>query len=377
MKLHCHRPSLATAFQVVSGVVPSRTPKEILKNVKLQIADGQATLIGTDQEVGIRYKIPGVEIETDGETLLPTNRVISILRELQEDSVSLELADGAVWIRAGHSEFRLSAVDPAEFPAVAAFDEQCYYAVPGKALQEAIRRTLFAADVESTRYALGGVLLEPGPESLTVVATDSRRLALTTAACRFEGVEDDAEGVKDDSKVLPVIPSKAMSLIERSISEDDEEVYIAVHANDVVVRSGNSTIYSRLVEGRFPKYRDIIPNRSNLTIELVVGPFFSVVRQAQIVTSEESRGVDFQFSQGLLTLNSEATDIGRSKVELPISYEGDELTITFDPRFIVDFLRVLEPEKQLTLELIDGESAAVFRVDDSYTYMVMPLSRDR
>ena len=168
-----------------------------------------------------------------------------------------------------------------------------------------------------------------------------------------------------------------MSLAERSLTDDDAEVLIAVHGNDVLLKSAHSTISSRLVEGRFPNYKDVIPDGFKSSIELVVGPFYSVVRQAQIVTSEESRGVDFQFADGLLTLNSQAADVGRSKVELPISYDGEPLTITFDPKFIAEFLRVLDADKQVKLQLIDAESAAVFRVDDAYTYVIMPLSRDR
>jgi len=369
MKLHCHRPSLATAFQIVSGVVPTRTTKDILKNVKLQVADGKATLIGTDSDVGIRYEIPGVEIESDGETLLPANRVISILRELQDDGVDFEISDNSVCIRSGHSEFKLSAEDPAEFPVVKAFEEGRHLAVPAKVLQQAIRRTIFSTDVESTRYALGGILLELQADALTLAATDSRRLAVAKVSCRSEGQAENA---------TPVIPRSAMSLIEKSIEgDDDSDVLIAVHANDVLVKTNRSTVYSRLVEGRFPNYKDVIPADSKYTVDLVVAPFYAAVRQAQIVTNEESRGVEFTFSEGNLTLNSRAADIGQSKVELPISFTGDELTITFDPRFIAEFLRVLDPENQVKLQLTDPEKAAVFLTDDAYTYVIMPLSRDR
>src|SRR5262245_2202299 len=133
MKLHCHRPSLAAAFQIVSGVVPTRTTKDILKNVKLTATGGKVTLLGTDSEVGIRYEIPGVEIEREGEILLPASRVIAVLRELSDDSVDVEADGGAVQIRGGQSEFRLSAEDAAEFPPVAAFDDDKYYAVSGDA----------------------------------------------------------------------------------------------------------------------------------------------------------------------------------------------------------------------------------------------------
>jgi DNA polymerase-3 subunit beta len=371
MKLHCHRPSLLTAFQIVGGVVPTRTPKDILKNVKLQAAGGAATLIGTDDEVGIRYEIPGVEIEAGGETLLPANRTISILRELQDDGVDFSISDDTICIRSGHSEFKLAAIDPAGCPAVKEFEEQQYHAISASSLREAVRRTIFATDVESTRYALGGVLLELEPDAVTLAATDSRRLATVKAACRAEG------GPKVEN-TTPVVPRSAMTLIERSIEGDEEsEVLIAIHANDVLVKSGRSTICSRLVEGRFPKYKDVIPRDSKHVIDLVVGPFHAAVRQAQIVTNEESRGVDFSFANGQLTLNSRAADIGQSKVELPISFEGGDLTITFDPRYISEFLRVLDPEQQVKLHLTDGESAAVFRTDDAYTYVIMPLSRER
>jgi DNA polymerase-3 subunit beta len=168
-----------------------------------------------------------------------------------------------------------------------------------------------------------------------------------------------------------------MSLIERSLTDSDEMVQIAVHANDVLVKCGNSTIYSQLVEGRFPKYQDVIPPSAAISIEMVAGPFHSAVRQAQIVTSEESRGVDFTFGKGLLVLKSQAADVGQSRIEMPVSYDGTELTITFDPRFVSDFLKVLGPEQQVRLDMIDGDSAAVLRTDDGYTYVIMPLSRDR
>ena len=360
---------LAAAFQTVGGVVPSRTPKEILKNVKLVVADKQAMLIGTDQEVGIRYQLPEVETDSAGEVLLPTQRVQSILRELTDDVVALEVEDGTVWVRAGSSEFRLSTEDPAEFPDVEGFTDDNYHTVPGKTLKSLIHRTIFATDVESTRYALGGVQMELTRDNITLAATDSRRLAVIKSTC-------SANGSVSEEQQKPVVPSKAMSLIERSVADDDADVWIAVRNNDVLVKSGQSTIYSRLVEGRFPKYQDVIPTDYNAKIDLVVGPFHSAVRQAMIVTDDESRGVDFTFGSGTLKLSSQAADIGASTVEMPIGYDAEEIVATFDPRFVADFLKVLDPSSQVTLNLIDGSSAAVFTAEENYTYVVMPLARD-
>ena len=163
MKLNCHRASLATALQIVSGVVPTRTPKEILKNVKLHVDGGKAVLIGTDQEVGIRYEVAGVETDSTGEVLLPTQRVVSILREINDDQVTLEATEQKLVIKGGQSEFSLSTEDPSEFPPVAAFEDSEYFTVSAPTLREMIKLTIFATDTESTRYALGGVLLELTP----------------------------------------------------------------------------------------------------------------------------------------------------------------------------------------------------------------------
>ena len=372
MKLHCHRPALSSAFGIVGGVVPSRTTRDVYKNVKL-VADGDAaTLSGTDGEIGIRYTIAGVTVGQPGEALLPKDRVTQILRELTEEEVKLDVSEEKIIVSSGHSEFRLNPDDPAEFPNVAAFDEEAYFSVPGSVLREAIRRTLFATDVESTRYALGGVLVEPTETGLTLAATDSRRLAVVEIPCERHG--DPGSGPSSGA----VIPSKAMSLIEKSIAgAEDDEVRLALRGNSVLVRSGNGTITAILVEGRFPKYRQVIPAHSPISIPMVAGPFHVAVRQAQIVTSDETRGVDFTFADGTLTLSSLAADVGASKIELPVPYDGESLTIKFDPKYVAEFLRVLDPQTPFTLSLIDSSSQAVMRVDGGYTYVVMPLSRDQ
>lgn len=370
MKILCQRAQLAAGVQSVGGVVPARTPKEILKNVKLHVADGKATLIATDQEVGIRYELPEIEADRGGDVLLPLQRLAAILREVSDDVVTIEATDDALRVKCGHSDFRLSVSDPAEFPDVPGFSDSQYFTVSSATLKQGIQRTLFSADVESTRYALGGVLLDFTETGLTLAATDSRRLAVCAVASSSHGTSA--------ASVQPVVPSKAMSMIERSLGGgDDDEVRIAVHAHDVVVQSGLATIYARLVQGRFPKYQDVVPRDSKTQIELVVGPLHSAVRQAMIVTNDESRGVDFRFHDGTLTLESQAADVGTSKVELPVAYDGESILVTFDPRFVAEFLRVLEPSAAITLHLNDPNSAAVFRTEGNYTYVVMPLAPDR
>ncbi len=370
MHLTCNRAMFSAAFSLAASAVPSRTPRDVLKNVLLSVSSTGVELVGTDQEMGIRCVVNGVTTASAGEALLPTARLSSILRELQDETFTLEIEDRNILLRTSASKFRLSSEDPAEFPPVPTFTEWDFFRIPAAVFRTMIRRTSFATDTESTRYALGGLLLEFGTGTVTLAATDSRRLAVATAAC-------EPHGNPNVPARTTVVPTKAMSLLERSIDPSAEFVEIAVHDSDVVMRSGNCTITSRLVEGRFPRYRDVIPAAGQYSIPIPVGPFFSAVSQSKIATDDESGGVDFCFNDSHLTLSSQAGSVGDSQVSMPIEFPHPELRITFDPKFVSEFLRVLAPESTVELQLTDSDTAAVFRVEDSYTYVVMPLSQNR
>jgi DNA polymerase III subunit beta len=372
MKLMCDREQLLSAFQTAAAVAPSRSPKPVLQNVKIEAGKEATVLLATDLEVGIRIKVLGLEVEAPGSALLPIARVGAILRESSSDSkLLIETNQQGTVIKGERSEFKLPAENPDEFPSVAAFSDAKYHEVPARLFRELVRRTLFATDNESSRYALGGVLVEMAEKRIIAVGTDGRRLA------KMEGPATSVGG-HSNADMMTIIPARAMQLMERAFTDADEQVQIAARANDVLVRTPRVTIYSRLVEGRFPKWRDVFPQRQDVQkIELPVGPFYGAVRQAAIVTSEESRGVDFTFAEGMCVLAARAAEVGQSHVELPVSYNGPSVSITLDPRYLSDFLKVLDPEKTFTLELKDAVSAAVCHTDDGYGYVIMPLARDR
>jgi DNA polymerase-3 subunit beta len=371
MKITCNREKLLHAFQTVAGIAPARSPKPVLHNVKLEVAASGATLMATDLEVGIRYDVAGIEVDAPGAVLFPVDRFGSILRESTDATFRIESDSAGTTVRGERSQFKLPVEDPAEFPVIAQFGESACYEISGRLFRELIRRTVFATDNESSRYALGGVKLEWQNNMLTAIGTDGRRLA------KMEG---PAQAVGNPAPIgdVTVVPTRAMNLLERALAEDGSEVQVAVRQNDVLVKSPRVTIYSRLLEGRFPRWRDVFPRREkSLKLDLAVGPLYSAVRQAAIVTSEESRGVDFTFGEGTLVLAGQTAEVGQSRIELPIAYDGPALSITLDPRFVVDFLKVLEPEKTFTLDLQDGDAAAVCTTDDGYGYVIMPLARDR
>ena len=371
MKITSNREKLLHAFQTVAGIAPVRSPKPVLHNVKLEVTASGATLMATDLEVGIRYEVPGIEVDVPGTVLLPVDRFGPILRESTDATFRIESDSAGTNVRGERSQFKLPVEDPAEFPPIVQFGETACYELSSRLFRELVHRTVFATDNESSRYALGGIKLEWQDNVLTAVGTDGRRLA------KMEG---PAQAVGNPSPFgeVTVVPTRAMQLLERAMADDNSEVQLAVHANDVVVKTPRATISSRLLEGRFPRWRDVFPRREkSLKLELLVGPLYAAVRQAAIVTSEESRGVDFTFEGGTLVLAGQTAEVGQSRVELPIAYDGPALSIMLDPRFMMDFLKVLEPEKTFTLDLQDGDAAAVCSTDDGYGYVIMPLARDR
>jgi DNA polymerase-3 subunit beta len=371
MNVSCKRDQLLNAFQTVAPVVPTRSPKEVLKNIKLTVSEQEAVMMATDTEIGIRQEVSGIDTVATGSVVLPVTRFGSILRESSDEELRIESDGTGILVTGQRSEFRLPAEHPDEFPEVNAFDEDRYQELPARLLRELIRRTLFATDTESSRYALGGILFEFDENRVISVGTDGRRLA------KMEG---QAQSVNDhhQNEGMTIIPARAMQLVERALTDDDVEIKLTARANDVLLRTPRATIYSRLVEGRYPKWRDVIPDRTNgIRIDFTVGPLFAAVRQAAVVTSEESRGLDLTFENGTLTIVASTAEVGQSHVELPIPYDGEQIKLTLDHRFIADFLKVLDAEKPISLDIVDNDNAALFLCDNDYVYVVMPLSREK
>jgi len=364
MKITCNREKMLAAFSNVSGVAPTRSPKPVLQNVKLVANDDEPVLIATDLEVSIVYHVDGIVIDRPGSVLLPPARFAAILKTMRDEVITLSVDDGQVLIKGKHSQFKLPSEDPDLFPEVGSEDDGVTLVLTGSELRQGIKRTAFACDLQSTRYALAGVLCENDGARLTLVGTDGRRLAQQVIAC--EGVPVGFQ---------PVVPARALRLIEKNINDGDT-VNLCFHKqNSISMWSGRAEIRSRLVEGRFPRYQDVFPAGVEIAIPLNVGLFLAAVEQASIVTTQESRGVDFVFSGGKLNLVTKAADSGASDVELDIDFAGS-VSITFDPRYLVDALKVLDPDSTIMLEMIDAKNAAIIRTEDFYAYVIMPLTKD-
>jgi DNA polymerase-3 subunit beta len=367
MKALCHREGLLAACQLAGAAVTARDLNPILRNFKMVAEEGRCTLLATDLELSIRLEVRGVQVEEPGEAIFPAARTTAILREATDEEVRVEADPQACLIRGQTMEFEMPSEDPVNFPEVPAFAEEHYHELPAGLLRRLIRRTAFAAAKENARYSMTGVLWELEDAIARLVATDGRRLAVAQGAAVAHG----GHATKGQT---PVVPSKAIDLLERNLHDEDELVRVSLRPNEALFKTERATICSRLVEGRYPAYRDVFPKKQPVKVPLSVGPFLTAVRQAAIMMDDETKRVMFGFAKGKLTLQAHGKDTGRSKVELPIEFDSKAINISFNPGFLIEMLRALEADASLNLELVDANTVGVFRMGDEYAYLIMPLT---
>ena len=346
MKALCPREGLLAACQLAAVALPSRDVKPILRNLKVVGDKNGWTLMATDLELGVRLELRSVKVEKAGEALLPASKLTAILREATDDEVTIEADGSGSRVIGAHAEFDMPGEDPGEFPEIVGFKDDKYHEVTAGSLREMIRRTVFAAARESARYSMTGVLWEFAGEQVRLVATDGRRLAVASSSAVNHGA-GDTKGRRTSS------PPRRWACWNGSCKTPPNRCASSSIPTKRCSRPSGPSIYSRLVEGRYPNYQEVIPKKTGVKILLETGTFQSAVRQAAIMTDEETKRVIFTFTKGKLTLQAEASESGKSKVELPLDYDGKELKINFDANFLTDMLRVLPPEASLTLELVD------------------------
>src|SRR5947209_3020982 len=258
MKAHFPREGLLTACQLAGVAVAAREVKPILRNLKAVAEEDRCTFMATDLELGVRYTLRGVRVDQPGEAILPANRLLEILRVSADEEMSLEADDNRCRLQTASSDYEMPSENPADFPDIPTFTDAKFHELPAGALRTMIRRTAFAAAKESTKFAMTGVLWELEGTKARLVATDSKRLGLTEGTATEHGGHD----TKGHSHL---VPTKAMGLLERLLTDDkDETVRVSLRPNEVLFQTqgGRATVYSRLVEGRYPPYKEILPKKS-------------------------------------------------------------------------------------------------------------------
>ena len=364
MKIKFNRAALQEALGLVTSVVPSRTPKPILQCIRITSEDGAVKISATDLEVGITCLVRQVEIESEGDIVVPADKLFSIVRESLEDVIELDAAESTVQIKGCDSHFTIYGHEPSQYPVVPGFEGEADFQVELGKLQEGIECSNFAAAKESTRYALNGILWEVDDKKLTLVATDGRRLAKCIVALASKAEVPNGR---------IIVPSKTMSLLDKIGGSADTMVRIRFVNNQIVLGCGDIVVSSNLVEGNFPKYDDIIPKDYDKKITLGTDATLSAVKRAALLSNEDSKGIRLAISNKSIIFSSRAPETGDAEVEMAIEYSGTPLEIGFNPQYVIDVLRVIKADS-FDLELGDGDRPGMIKSGSNFLYIVMPVN---
>lgn len=395
MKVICDRAALLHAVNLVSGAVATRTPRPQLTCVHLSASKagkaGELTLSATDGEISLRLKTTQVDVAEPGEALIPADKLRQIVSaEENEPTLTIETDAEVCHIRGQDAHFKVYGFPPADFPPIPQFDAvvagaggqpkaKAVFTHQAGALNAMIARTLFATARETSRYAINGVLLKRDGKKIEMVATDGRRLAL----CR--GTAPGGSGEKAGGAVSCIIPSKALAMLQKLMTNPDEPVGIVIGDTQILFAIGaeasaskeaRAVLASNLVEGTFPPYEEVIPKDQDKKVVFDRDVLSSAVRRAALLTNEESRGVRMKFSAAdkQLELTSRAPEMGEAQIQVGLSsYDGEDIEIGFNPVFLTEALKVIA-EPEVILELKAHNKPGIVRSGSDFLYVVMPVN---
>jgi DNA polymerase-3 subunit beta len=368
MEFTIARDELLQGLYLTQGIVERRTTIPILANVLIESAENGVTIAATDQEIGVRRRCKA-DLKKKGSLTTGARKLYEIVRECPEEDIVMRTLDNNwIEISCGKSRFRIVGLDPKEFPAMpspVSERELQRVTVRSEVLREMIGRTLFAVSTDETRLNLSGVLLEaPERGKLRIVATDGHRLSMITRAVD-EGAT--ASGV--------IVPRKGVAEVSKVIESGEEAVTIAVQGGVVHASRGCVDLSMRLVEGEFPDYKQVVPQKSERRMLVGVEMLLSALRRVSVVSSERTRGVKLQLDGTRLEISSMNPDVGEATEELLVEYDGGPLGIGFNARYLMDLLAVLPDSAQVEIGFNDEVSPGVLRceADPDYLYVVMPM----
>ena len=337
MKIKITKEALLDGLQIVQSVISNKAFSTIpvLSNVLITCKKQEIELTTTDLDISIKTNVEAV-VDSEGMTTLPVKTLLSVIRELQPGDIEIVVDEknNAV-ITSGASYFKIIGMSADEFPPIPKCEAKYVFTLGQGVFKEMLKKTAYAASTDEARYILHGVLLSFKDGKLSVVATDGRRLAL---------IETETEFPKDAQQEM-ILPIKTVEELIRTLgSEGTLKVY--PHEKHIIFEFGKIQIFSKLVEGKFPDYRQVIPSQNEHRIVIEREGLLGALRRTSLFVSDKTVGTKLIFNKNKLTLSTSAPDLGESREVLPIKYSGKEVIIAFNPDFVMD------PLKVLTLSLI-------------------------
>ena len=364
MKLIVSKDEIQQKLSNIQNIVEKRNTMPILSHFLLDAGKNGSYIIATDLETALKEPLD-IKVEKEGKICIPARKMFEIVKEVDTELVCESVDDQWVKIKAGAGNFRLACLSAKEFPAWPGMEDMEEIDINAKMLIEVIEKTVFAAGESDTRYTLNGILFHILPEGrLNVVGTDGHRLAMTSRT--IEGT------IKEERK--NIIPRKAAIELRKLLDKSEENIKVTFCKNHVMFSIGNIQFLTRLIEGTYPNYEQVIPSGNEKKVILGKDSFVKTLRRVSIMSKERSNAVRVDLSDNLMVITSSNPDMGEAQDELAVNYAGESLSTGFNARYLIDILAAMSSENVI-LEMQAPLSPVLVRdeKDADYRCVIMPM----
>ena len=365
MKLSATQENLAHALSMVGPIAAKGGTLPILQNILLEAREGSLKLSATNLEIGVVAHVRG-KVEQEG-TFTANGRLLSeYVNLLPRETITLSLDQDHLAVHAGNQQTKIHGLGAEEFPVIPSIDGGQTITLDGSLFREAIGQVLFSVSMSDSRPEISGVLLYISGESVTLVGTDSYRLAEKTVALKAKAQHDASV----------IVPLRTMQELARIIGHAEGEVAITISKNQILFAVEDVELISRVIVGNFPDYKQIIPTGSKTEVVLDAEPLSRAIKSASLFCRQGLNHVTFQFSSDRILVSASASQVGENMVDVPAKVQGRDVDIVFDYRFVLDGLSVID-SSEVVIKLDGGASPGLFvpKDDATYRYLVMPIKQ--
>lgn len=360
MKMKLLKSDIMKNIQNVQNVISSKNSLPILSNVLIEAEQNIVKLTSTDLDIGISSSFTS-EIEETGALTVPAKRFNDIIRELPDEEILVNtMKNNSMSIKCGKCFFKILGLPKEDFPKLPEFKNDPHVILKQGVLKKMLSMTHFAMSHDETRYILNGALFLFTSTQFNIVTTDGKRLSF---------VKKDIGTQLPDKSII--VPSKTIYELNR-VLKDEGEVKITFSENQAKFELENITIISRLIEGEFPDYNQVIPDPIKEKININREQFLLGVKRANLLTTQDSQSIKIDILKNKMIISKSNPNIGEAREEIEINYKGPELSVGFNPNYLIDVLKVI-PKDELAIEVLGSDKPTVIRIEDWYVYLVLPM----
>ncbi len=363
MKFQFDRDAMIKEVAIAQEIIANKSPISILSNVLLTAENNTLTIKASDATVNYITKIP-VDVQEEGSTTIYCDKLMRILAKSPAGNIEFEQKDITVTIKPLKGRFTLKSIASDKFPEIASTDNVPYFEIPCKELKEMIQQTSFAVSEDSNRHFMMGVYFEKQSDNLIMVATDGRRLSYSEKSI--------AQGIPDFPAAI--IPTKILACILKN-SGDEGNIAVAVVDKMIFFKFGNYEFSSLLLEGEFPNYRRVIPTELDKTFQVQRSDLMEALDRIGIMIDKTAVRIIFKLTPGKLILKSPELELGSADEEIPCEYNGEEIMIAFNYRYVEEPLKLTSAER-IAFDFKDANKAAILRTEpkSDYFHVIMTMN---